>query len=109
MVWNYVRLVEYTELNSIWSLLDIWQHFKKVDYIMTNEDELVQRSSLREDGEIKHIFVIENVGYQYQRYPDTFIMSLARLGGFIAILNLLILFVRSLHRKHFESSLNVQE
>lgn len=41
VVWNYVRVVEYTDFNSIWSLFDIWEHYKTVNYIMTNEDELV--------------------------------------------------------------------
>lgn len=36
-------------------------------------------------------------------------MALARLGGFIALFNLIILFVRYLHRKHFERNLNIKD
>lgn len=41
VVWNYVRIVEYTEYASVWSLFNIWEWYKSFDYIMTNEDDLV--------------------------------------------------------------------
>ena len=47
-----------------------------------------------------HFTILQNLEY-FDRYPDSLVMALSRVGGLLALLKIGF-FLRFLHRAHFE-------
>lgn len=45
-----MRVLEYTEYASVWNLFNIWEWYMSFNYIMTNQQNVVQRQSRLPEG-----------------------------------------------------------
>lgn len=67
-----------------------------------SEERIIQIDESLTNGSILHILNLRQIGQNYVRYPDTFLMGLSRIGGLIAFYKIVTILMKLSHRSQFE-------
>lgn len=98
MVENY-RMLHYSESRDI-SGLSLGQPDELYALQILSHSSIEQILILPVDMVMVHYSILQNLEY-FDRYPDSLVMALSRVGGLLALLKIGF-FLRLFHRAHFE-------